>query len=129
MRRDDQNIMAAEQSPSDIYARLLLPKKQGYPLWFPAPDEDLPVEYRSVGVDVGDVGMITSDGAFDFLFNIRHPANHPVNWKGVPGGFVPLTLQHGDVRRVQKMYDAGTHVFGGHIHKVLLREEESRNVL
>ena len=122
--------MTAEQSPSDIYARLLLPKKQGYPLWFPEPDENLPFEYHSVGVGIGDVGMITSDGAFDFLFNICRPANDPVNWLGVPNGFAPLPLDPTkDVRRVQKMYDPGTHISSAHIARVQLTGEGPGNVL
>ena len=116
--------MLAEQSPSDIYARLLLPKKHGYPLWFPEPDEDLPPEYRSIGVDIGDVGTITPDGAFDFLFNICHSADDPINWLGVPDGFVPLTLQPGDVRRRSNMYAEGTHISSARICKVQLRDDE-----
>ena len=120
--------MAAEQSPSNIYARLLLLKKQGYSLWFPELDEDLPSDYRSIGVDVSDMGIITSDGAFNFLFNICHPANDPVNWLGVPDDSVLLTLQCGDVHRVSKMYDTGTHISSAHIYKAWLREEEPGNV-
>ena len=62
-------------STADIYARCLLPLKEGYPLYYP----ELPRRrgagpnyeaYRRQGIDVGDVGIITSDGDFDFLFNI-----------------------------------------------------------
>lgn len=72
---------------SKVYARLLLPKKLGFPLWTPAPDGNLPSEYREKGISIGDVGIITADGGFDFLFNICVPSDHPVNYRGVPDGF------------------------------------------
>ena len=68
-------IYAMSMSAADIYARCLLPLKEGYPLYYP----ELPRRrnaglyyetYRRQGIDIGDVGIITSDGDFDFLFNI-----------------------------------------------------------
>jgi hypothetical protein len=62
-------------SAADIYARCLLPLKEGYPLYCP----ELPNRrnagayykaYRRQGIDIGDIGIITPDGDFDFLFNI-----------------------------------------------------------
>jgi len=121
--------MAVEESPSDTYARLLLPKKQGYPLWLPEPNENLPLDYRSIGVDIGDVGIITSDGGFDFLFNICRSVDDPVNWLGVPDGFVPLTLGPRDVRRLSGMHNVGTHISSARIYKVRLSQEECGSVL
>ena len=122
--------MAAEQAPSDIYAKLLLPKKHGYPLWLHDPDPSLPLAYRSIGVRIGDVGTITYDGGFDFLFNICHDANDPVNWLGVPDGFVPLTLEDEDVLRRPEMHDKGTHISSPRVSKVHpeLSEDEYENV-
>ncbi|KAF9004231.1 hypothetical protein BDQ17DRAFT_1305004 [Cyathus striatus] len=64
---------------SEIYIEKMLPLKNGYPLCFPQPARGLPVEYRSRGVSIGDVGVITRNGGFDFLFNVLLPAQHPIN--------------------------------------------------
>ena len=70
--------------------RLLLPRRLGFPLWMPQPHRNLPSEYRRNGVSIGDVGIVTSGGIFDFLFNICLPSNHCINGGSVPDGFVPL---------------------------------------
>lgn len=70
-----------------MYTRLLLPKKLGFPLWTPEPDDNLPDEYRNKGVSIGDVGIMKPDGDFDFLFNICVPSDHAINQRGVPLGF------------------------------------------
>jgi hypothetical protein len=122
---DFTGITAAEQSPSDTYARLLLPKKYGYPLWLQDPDVGLPLEYRSVGVNIGDVGTVTYDGGFDFFFNIRCEASDPVNQFGVPDGFMPLVLKDEYVLGHPQRHVKGTHIFGGHgpFHKERLVAE------
>ena len=114
---------------NDIYAALLLPKKHGYPLWLQDPDSGLPLAYRSVGVNIGDVGTITYDGGFDFLFNICHDANHPVNFFGVPDGFTPLPLKPEDVIKRPEMHDKGYYISNPRFSKERLREEEFGNAL
>lgn len=77
---------------SEVYTRLLLSNHLGFPLWNPAPDDNLVSDYREKGVSIGDVGLITSDGKFDFLFNICLPSDHPVNQQyGVPKDFEVLS--------------------------------------
>ncbi|ESK85279.1 kinase-likeprotein [Moniliophthora roreri MCA 2997] len=75
-----------------IYADLLLPLQHGHPLWLPKPTKhSLPKEYRRQGVQIGDVGVITSDGGFEFLFNVCLPADHPINqFRGTPSNFTPI---------------------------------------
>ncbi|KAJ6477783.1 hypothetical protein C8R45DRAFT_799845, partial [Mycena sanguinolenta] len=64
---------------SHLYSRLLLPKGHGYPLFRPQPFDDLPVELRRQGTTIGDVGVVTSDGSFDVIFNICRAADDPLN--------------------------------------------------
>ena len=49
---------------------------------------------------MGDVGIITDYGGFDFMFNICLPHNHPINPRNLPEGFVPLypPLESTDIR-------------------------------
>ncbi|KAJ7600053.1 hypothetical protein C8J56DRAFT_4766 [Mycena floridula] len=77
----------------DIYARNLLSLGHGYPLPYPQPSDDLPrtlpIRWQT-GVCIGDVGVLTKEGCFDYLFNIHASADDPVNGYGVPENFVPL---------------------------------------
>ncbi|KAF8688196.1 hypothetical protein AX14_003508 [Amanita brunnescens Koide BX004] len=52
-----------------IYSFGMLTHRAGYPLYMPTPLGGLPTAYRKKGIRVGDVGVITANGAFDFLFN------------------------------------------------------------
>ncbi|KAJ7620023.1 hypothetical protein DFH06DRAFT_72134, partial [Mycena polygramma] len=62
-------------------------------MWFPGPNlaEHIPVSHRQNGISLGDVGIITPNGVFDFFFNIFAPRDHPLNGEGknVPDGFSP----------------------------------------
>ncbi|THV04059.1 hypothetical protein K435DRAFT_650068, partial [Dendrothele bispora CBS 962.96] len=73
---------------------MLYPKGYGYPLWTPEPNEQTPLVYRKVGIQVGDVGFITQDGGFEFLFNITLPKDHKIHqkWRGIPEDFEQLKL-------------------------------------
>ncbi|KAJ3788204.1 hypothetical protein GGU10DRAFT_286911, partial [Lentinula aff. detonsa] len=64
---------------SELYSQLLLLKKRGYPLWIPAPSQPIPVEFKKKGVRIGDVGILTTTGGFDYLFNACLPHNDPAN--------------------------------------------------
>ncbi|KJA19104.1 hypothetical protein HYPSUDRAFT_44564 [Hypholoma sublateritium FD-334 SS-4] len=75
----------------DIYYRHLSVKGRGSPLWLPAVNRRLPIEYRRKGISIGDVGLITFSGSFDFLFNILLPAEHPIHGGRVPERFIPLS--------------------------------------
>ncbi|KDR72733.1 hypothetical protein GALMADRAFT_270676 [Galerina marginata CBS 339.88] len=78
------------QRSCDIYYRHLSVKGRGSPLWIPEPNNELPVPYRRRGVTIGDVGIITASGSFDFLFNICVPRDDPINPENLPEDFFPL---------------------------------------
>jgi len=88
------------QKSCDIYYRQLAVKGRGSPLWIPEPNDRLPIEYRRKGICVGDVGIITDYGGFDFMFNICLPHDHPINPDDLPDSFVPLypPLKSTDIR-------------------------------
>ncbi|KAF4586118.1 hypothetical protein EYR38_009713 [Pleurotus pulmonarius] len=76
---------------AEIYARRLLVKRHGYPLWVPEPYGQSAI-YETKGVRIGDVGFVTRDGGFRALFNIRASPEDPINWQGVPDGFQQIRL-------------------------------------
>jgi hypothetical protein len=99
------------QTASDVYARSLLPEGHGFPMWVPKPADNLPQEYRDRGIDIGDVGIVTSDGSFDFLFNICLPFDHPINLGRTPPGFHEVTLDKSlDLLTDKKRHPSGSHV-------------------
>ncbi|KAJ7194065.1 hypothetical protein GGX14DRAFT_576722 [Mycena pura] len=74
------------------YSLALMPKRYGYPVYLPSPPTDLPEDIWRSGTQIGDVGVLCSDGSFDPIFNICRPEGHPANQFGVPRGFVALAL-------------------------------------
>ncbi|KAF7343230.1 Pleiotropic drug resistance ABC transporter protein [Mycena venus] len=96
-------------SESEIYCRQMLRQKRGLPLYEPAPQRNLPTEYQRQGISIGDVGSVTSEGIFDFFFNIFLPAEHPINGNRTPEGFSPMpTYESVDLSHID--YDLGSHV-------------------
>ena len=84
------NQLPVQQARSNvIYQRHLEVKGYGFPLWIPPANQNLPIQYRRTGVRIGDVGIITPDGAFSFLFNICLPRDDPVN-RSLPEDFYPI---------------------------------------
>ena len=86
-----------EESSNSIYERHMYLKKHGFPLWIPQPNTTLPQSYQRRGVSIGDVGIFTSNGGFDFLFNICLPAGDTSNPDELPEGFSHLELKETDV--------------------------------
>ncbi|KAF5313294.1 hypothetical protein D9619_002338 [Psilocybe cf. subviscida] len=88
----------------------MITKKRGFPLWIPSPNTSLPPEYRYSGVSIGDVGVLTPDGGFDFIFNVFDDASDPINANsGLTDTFSPLRppLQLHEIQRF-KQNTAGT---------------------
>ena len=81
---------------SQKYAKQLLVKFHGYPLWIPEPYERSAI-YRTKGVRIGDVMWVTNDGAFWTLFNVRAPPDHPINRRGVPEALEQIHLDADDI--------------------------------
>ncbi|KIL61354.1 hypothetical protein M378DRAFT_167001 [Amanita muscaria Koide BX008] len=113
----DHSAPAATQkiTESEIYSRLLLKRRYGYPLYRPEPLEDLPAEYGRKGVRIGDVGRITPDGAFDFLFNVDSAQPSAINPPTLPRDFEkvpPLQITSEDYFR------QGAQIFSDHVSEI-----------
>ena len=61
----------------------------------------LPIPYRAQGVRVGDVGIFTENGGFDFLFNICVPRDDPINPRNLPENFTTISppVDQTDIRK------------------------------
>ena len=61
----------------------------------------LPIPYRAHGARVGDVGILTESGEFDFLFNICVPIDDPINPRKLPENFIPISppVDPADIRK------------------------------
>ena len=108
---------------NEIYERLLRRKGRGFALYVPEPNMQLPVAYQKIGINIGDVGVITPDGGFSFLFNICAPANDPINPRILPEDFSPLqpTLTDVDVVKFPR-FKSGSYLASASIEK---KESES----
>ncbi|KAF8176672.1 hypothetical protein K438DRAFT_1607385 [Mycena galopus ATCC 62051] len=95
-------------SESGNYCSQLLRQGRGFPLYVPGPQVNLSAEYRRRGVAIGDVGRITSEGSFDFFFNIYLAADHPIN-ANIPEDFIPLS-PYNPIDVVHHDFDPGNHV-------------------
>ncbi|KIL66030.1 hypothetical protein M378DRAFT_32508, partial [Amanita muscaria Koide BX008] len=86
-----------------MYTRSMLRRMVGYPLYEPDPFSQLSEEYLRNGINVGDVGFVRQDGAFDFLFNICPPQNDVINPSNLPDGFSLETSEHLETRTMKPL--------------------------
>ncbi|KAF7342801.1 hypothetical protein MSAN_01995800 [Mycena sanguinolenta] len=113
------NTMDETVSDCDNYSNQLLHQKRGFPLYSPGPPAMLPAEYRAHGIQIGDVGTVTPQGVFDFLFNIYLPGQHPININNAPDGFQPLTPEYNLSRDgLLEDYAPGIHVSTASVYKL-----------
>ncbi|KAK0199695.1 hypothetical protein DFS33DRAFT_1398311 [Desarmillaria ectypa] len=63
----------------------------GYPLWLPQPISNIHPDCVRRGTQLGDLGHLSYDGGFTYLFNVCKDAMDPVNLNRAPPGFTPLT--------------------------------------
>ncbi|KAF8901521.1 hypothetical protein CPB84DRAFT_961631 [Gymnopilus junonius] len=100
--RDDRGLHEPSIPPLsswEIYYRHIGAKGRGSPLWIPEPNKSLHIDYQRRGISIGDVGIITFDGGFDFLFNICLPKGHPVNPPNLPDIFTTVEMSSRDIRQ------------------------------
>ena len=107
---------AKSESAAEMYCRLMLEEKSGYPLHKPEPGQRHPIEYRKKGVLIGDVGRVTPDGAFDFLFNACVPPDHPINPPTLPDNFEVLHLPPNDLL-VHEDFEPDTFLSSYHVNQ------------
>ncbi len=129
MREDFYGISAilmSDQRTHVVYTKLLLRRGHGYPLWIPEPDYSLPDAYRDKGVSVGDLGILTEDGGFDFLFNVCVEADDLVNQGHVPPQFEPLRIPQGDpIRKVVSPHRKNSSITSAHVSTTEISVEGS----
>jgi hypothetical protein len=103
---------------NEIYERLLRRKGRGFALYIPQPNGRLPIAYRRTGIRIGDVGVITPDGGFNFLFNICVPHDDPANPPILPQGFFPLQPALAELDVVEfSQYNPGSYLASTSIEK------------
>lgn len=108
--------MPSFQTDCEVYVRSLIGRGHGYPLWQPMPLSEHPsAEYKARGTSVGDVGYITYDGRFRFLFSATHPADHPIQCHGVPSAFTPLQIHWTQLTKNEKRHANMTCVGSSHM--------------
>jgi hypothetical protein len=102
----------------DIYDQHLALKGRGKPMQHPEPSRTLPVAYRRRGTTIGDVGMFTPSGGFDYMFNICLPADDPTNQQGLPEGFSPLAppLHPSDIH-IRTEFNQNTYLASASVEK------------
>ena len=95
----------------EMYERHLMSIGRGLPLWIPQPNIRLPIPYRAKGVCIGDVGIFTRFGGFDFLFNICRTRDDPINPEELPDNFAPIYLNPIDIREFRE-FNSGSWLAG-----------------
>lgn len=107
-----------DQVASNVYARQLLPKKYGYPLYYPEPLDSLPREYRQRGTSMGDVGIIRN-GSFQFAFNLFKPGNDTtINRFGVPSDFTQMQLDERFISRIMNKHSKESELMSTSVEKI-----------
>ncbi|KAF5348394.1 hypothetical protein D9758_010917 [Tetrapyrgos nigripes] len=108
----------------ETYALMLLHHGHGYPLWIPEPNNSLPPSTYAEGLRLGDVGLLTLNGGFDYLFNIFLDENDEVNrWRGVPEGFIPLEFKRSLVCSTENQHRPKVPICSQHTKQLMLDAE------
>ena len=103
---------------NEIYERVLRRKRRGFALYIPQPNRKLPIAYQRIGIRIGDVGIITPDGGFSFLFNICVPHDDPINPRILPEDFSPIQPAPTDADVVEfARFNSGSYLASASIEK------------
>ncbi|KAJ7483226.1 hypothetical protein FB451DRAFT_102346 [Mycena latifolia] len=97
------------------YSRLQHTNGFGFALFHPQPFDDLPPTMRQTGTRIGDVGIVTPNGAFDPIFNILDRAED--NRSGVPQGFEQVRLRDDAIAEQRRCHLAGSDISNTTIKK------------
>ncbi|KAM6499202.1 hypothetical protein JOM56_004710 [Amanita muscaria] len=88
----------------------------GYPLYEPRPDCEPSTEYWKKGVRIGDVGIVTEDGIFDFIFNVCPSQNPFINPSELPDDFE--ALERPEIRVMEQHFKMQTHLFNNAVNRI-----------
>jgi len=104
---------------SHIYSLEMMIHGAGYPLYKPTPSRGprVPAGHRKKGVRVGDVSIITPNGAFDFLFNTcehNDPSDAGANPDILPDGFELLE----PIITINDEFDPGMCLHSTHVKEI-----------
>lgn len=90
-----------------VYAEQLAKFEFGHALYWPEPTKALNGQFHEP--EIGDVGYIDEDGAFQVLFNVSHSADHQSHAgpPPFPGNFVPLDYDRNLVETKERFCTIG----------------------
>ncbi|KAK1227469.1 hypothetical protein PQX77_009532 [Marasmius sp. AFHP31] len=93
----DDPVYVTDTNDSLVYARLLLQCGKGHPLWNPQPAESPNVATQQGSeaeeVQIGDVGVLSNDGAFTVFFNIVTENSAVINdRRNIPADLESVTI-------------------------------------
>ena len=94
----------------------------GLPLHKPGPDARLSIECRQLGISIGDIGMITGEGGFDYLFNVYRQGSDPLNPEGAPAGVQPLPESTQGIFRTPS-FSPNDYITSHSVEKCVLEDE------
>ncbi|KAL0060553.1 hypothetical protein AAF712_012673 [Marasmius tenuissimus] len=96
MSYTDGPVYGTDTNDNLVYARLLLQCGKGYPLWNPQPAESpnvaTPEGAESEEVQIGDVGVLSNDGAFTVFFNIVENGAVTNDRRNIPADLERVTI-------------------------------------
>ena len=98
-------------SAAEIYAECLSHLKHGHPMYIPEPIVNANTTGHNFnqidGVAIGDVGIIRSEGDFDFLFDVCDRPSRSVRARGVQASSISVTTVDAQARGASRAAPEG----------------------